>query len=559
MCRLNNAESTSRKLFRDHEVTAFTSKNSPTSPNYAKNRSDMLEMVAQLRQLEKRTVDLSNKRRPVFEERGQIPPHDRLARLLDPGMPFLQLHSLANYLVEDENPETSVPGANVIAGVGYLKGVRCLIWIDDSGIRAGSYTQTTNAMVLSIQDIAKRQKLPVIHLVESAGADLRRFTVENWILAGSMFRNLAQMSAAGIPIITVLHGPSTAGGAYMPGMSDYVIGVKKNGLAALAGAALVKAATGEEVDERELGGSEMHASVSGVIEYLAEDDAQAIEMARDTVGRLNWNRHASPNLPEQYNSPVYSADELAGLAPVSYQTPYDVRELVARIVDGSEFSEFKSLYGSATVCLQASIMGFPCGIVGNNGPIDPNGATKATQFFQLCDQSRTPLIFLHNTTGYIVGTESEQAGMIKHGSKMIQAVTNVRVARISIYVGASYGAGNYGMCGMSYNPDFLFAWPNAQTNVMGWESAASTMRQVNEAAAIRRDKPLSGEELDNIEKEVEAHFSKQENAFYSAGRLLSHGVIDPRDTRKVLGFCLATCREAESRSLQANSFGVARP
>jgi len=540
-------------------VTVFTSKISSASPSYEKNRQDMLALVAQLRQLEKRTVDLSNKRRPVFEERGQIPPHDRLARLLDPGLPFLQLHSLANYLVEDENPETSVPGANVIAGIGYIKGVRCLVWIDDSGIRAGSYTQTTNAMVLSIQEIAKRQKLPVIHLVESAGADLMRFTVENWILAGSMFRNLAQLSAAGIPIITVLHGPSTAGGAYMPGMSDYVIGVKNNGLAALAGAALVKAATGEEVDERELGGSEMHASVSGVIEYLAEDDAQAIEMARDAVGRLNWNRHVSLNPPADYEPPAYATDDLAGLVPVNYQTPYDVRELVARIVDGSEFSEFKALYGSATVCLHATIMGFPCGIIGNNGPIDPDGATKATQFFQLCDQSRTPLVFLHNTTGYIVGTESEQAGMIKHGSKMIQAVTNVRVPRLSLYVGASYGAGNYGMCGMSYDPDFLFAWPNAQTNVMGWESAANTMRQVNEAAAIRRGKPLTDAELDNIGEQVEAHFSRQESAFYSAGRLLSHGVIDPRDTRKVLGFCLATCREAESRSLQPNSFGVARP
>ena len=540
-------------------MKVFTTKINSASPDYEKNRADMLELVSKLRKLEKRAVDLSNRRKPVFEERGQIPPHDRLARLLDPGMPFLQLHSLANYLVEDDKVETSVPGANVIAGIGYVTGVRCLIWIDDSGIKAGSYTQTTNAMVLSIQDIAKRQKLPVVHLVESAGADLMRFTVENWILAGSMFKNLAQLSAAGIPIITVLHGPSTAGGAYMPGMSDYVIGVKKNGLAALAGAALVKAATGEEVNERELGGSEMHATISGVVEYLAEDDTEAIEIARETIGRLNWNRHASQDEPKQYELPLYSPEELAGLVPVNYQSPYDVRELVARIVDGSQFSEFKSLYGPATVCLHANVMGLPCGIIGNNGPIDPNGAVKATQFFQLCDQSRTPLIFLHNTTGYIVGTESEQAGMIKHGSKMIQAVTNVRVPRISFYVGASYGAGNYGMCGMSYEPDFLFAWPNAQTNVMGWESAANTMAQVNEAAAIKRGKPLSGEALEKIKTQVEEHFSKQEDAFYSAGRLLNHGVIDPRDTRKVIGFCLATCRESGARSLQANSYGVARP
>ena len=540
-------------------MTFFRSGTNTGSPTYQQNREDMLALVRQFRDLEQRTVDLSNRRRPVFEERGQIPPHERLARLLDPGMPFLRLHSLANYLVEDDNPESSVPGANVIAGIGYVSGVRSLIWIDDSGIRAGSYTETTNAMVLSIQDIAKRQKLPVVHLVESAGADLMRFTVENWVRAGSMFRNLAQLSAAGIPIVTVLHGPSTAGGAYMPGMSDYVIGVKNNGLAALAGAALVRAATGEIVDDRELGGSEMHASVSGLVEYLAKDDAHAIEMARNVIGRLNWNGAMSLTQTRDYKAPVYDIDELVGIVPVNYQTPYDVRELIARTVDGSEFDEFKSRYGPGTVCSQASIMGVPCGIIGNNGPIDPEGANKATHFFQLCDQSRIPMIFLHNTTGYIVGTESERAGMIKHGAKMIQAVTNLRVPRISLYVGASFGAGNYGMCGMAYDPDFLFSWPNALTNVMGGESAARTMREVNEAAAKRRGKPLPKEELDTMQAQIEEHFSRQESAFYSAGRLLNHGVIDPRDTRKLLGFCLATCLESRRRTLQPNTFGVARP
>ena len=288
-------------------MTAFASRLNAGTEAFAQNRQDMLALVDQLRALEARAVSTSNKRRPVFEERGQIPPHERLARLIDPGLPFLQLHSLANYLVEDDDPETSVPGANTIAGIGYVRGVRCLVWIDDSGIRAGSYTQTTNATVVSIQEIAKRQKLPVVHLVESAGADLMRFTVENWQMAGEMFRNLAQLSAAGIPTITVLHGPSTAGGAYMPGMSDYVIGVKNNGLAALAGAALVKAATGEVVDERELGGSEMHASVSGSVEYLAEDDAHAISIARDVVGRLNWNQ-AAPALTTTASAPPCSAE-----------------------------------------------------------------------------------------------------------------------------------------------------------------------------------------------------------------------------------------------------------
>lgn len=539
-------------------MTKFVSKLNSSNADFEKNRQEMLELVTTLRDLEQRTVDTSNRRRPVFLERGQIPPHERLTRLADPGMPFVQLHSLANYLVEDDSPETSIPGANVIAGIGYVSGVRCLIWIDDSGIRAGSYTETTNAMILSIQEIAKRQKLPVVHLVESAGADLMRFTVENWVKAGEMFRNLAELSAAGIPIITVLHGPSTAGGAYMPGMSDYVIGVKKNGLMALAGAALVKAATGETVDDRELGGTEMHASVSGTVEYLAEDDAHAIKIARDLVARLDWNTEFQAPQVLDYQPPAYNVDELAGLVPINYQVPYDVRELVARVVDGSTFEEFKPLYGASTVCLQTSIMGFNCGMIGNNGPIDPNGAAKATHFLQLCDQAGVPVIFLHNTTGYIVGTESERAGMIKHGSKMIQSVTNVKVPKISLYVGASYGAGNYGMCGMAYNPDFLFSWPNASTNVMGGESAANTMRQVNEAAAKRRGKPLSEEELDQMQAEIEAHFSRQESAFYSAGKLLNHGVIDPRDTRRILGFCLATCLEARQRSVNPNSFAVAR-
>lgn len=536
----------------------FRSQIDPTSGAFAANESAMLKLVGDLRDIEARAVSVSNRRLPVFRKRGQLSPRERLSRLLDPGLPFLRLHSLANYLVEDEDPSTSVPGASVLAGIGYVSGVRCLIWVDDSGIRAGSYTATTSPMVLSIQDIAKKQKLPVVHLVESAGADLMSFTVENWVIAGSMFRNLAQLSAAGIPTITALHGPSTAGGAYMPGMSDYVIGVKKNGLAALAGAALVRAATGEEVDERELGGSEMHASVSGLVEYLADDDDHAIAMVRDVVTRLDWNRSSQPPNAREYNQPQYSANELPGLVPTDYRLAYDVRELVARIVDGSDFEEFKALYGTNTVCIQASIMGTPCGVIGNNGPIDPEGANKATQFFQLCDQANIPLIFLHNTTGYIVGTDSERAGMIKHGAKMIQTVTNVRVPRVALFVGASFGAGNYGMCGFGYDPDFLFAWPNAATNVMGGESAARTMRQVNEAAARRKGTPLDESALDDMEAQVEAHFRRQEGAFYSAGRLLNHGVIDPRDTRRVLGFCLATCLESRARTLQSNTFAVAR-
>lgn len=539
-------------------MPAYISKVTPSTATFQQNRSDMLGLVEHLRELEQRAVTVSDKRRATFEKRGQIPPHERIARLLDPGLPFLRLHTLANYLVEDDDPDSSVPGASMIAGIGYVRGVRCMIWADDSGIRAGAYTVKTISTALSIQEIALRQKLPLIHLVESAGANLMDFTVENWVGAGAVFRNLARFSAAGIPTMTVLHGPSTAGGAYMPGMSDYVIGVKNNGLAALAGAALVRAATGEIADERQLGGSEMHASVSGLVEYLAEDDAHGLAMARDVMGRLDWNKGMSPRRENPYEVPRYPIDELAGVVPTDYKLSYDVRELLVRITDGSEFDEFKPRYGAATVCVHASIMGIPCAIIGNNGPLDPDGATKAAQFFQLCDQSRLPIIFLHNITGYMVGTEYEQAGMIKHGAKMIQAVTNVRVPRISLVVGGSFGAGNYGMCGFAYEPDFLFAWPNAATHVMGGEQAAKTMTQVAEITAERRGVEPDRAALQEQEQRIQAHFHRQENAFYTAGRNLSHGVIDPRDTRKVLGFALSTCLEAKSRDTQSNSFGVAR-
>jgi geranyl-CoA carboxylase beta subunit len=536
----------------------WVSKISPSSPVFEKNRQEMLALVDHLRELEGRAVAQSNKRRPTFEKRGQVCPHERIALLLDPGMPFLRLHTLANYLVADEDPQTSTPGASVIMGIGFVSGVRCMIWADDSGIRAGSYTPTTISTALSIQEIALRQNLPLIHLVESAGANLMDFTVENWANAGTMFRNLARFSAAGLPTLTVLHGPSTAGGAYMPGMSDYVVGVRNNGLAALAGAALVKAATGEEADERQLGGSEMHASISGLVEYLADDDTECLAMARDIVAGWDWNRHAQMEPGTTYSAPLYDADELAGVVPVDYKVPYDVREILIRIVDGSSFEEYKPRYGSATVCVNASIMGFRCGIVGNTGPIDPQGAAKATQFMQLCDQAQLPLIFLHNITGYIVGTQSEQDGMIKHGSKMIQAVTNVRVPRISMYVSGSFGAGNYGMCGYGYEPDFLFAWPNSATNTMGGEQAARTMSQVAQVTAQRRGEVLDEEKLAAQEEAIREHFTRQENAFYTAGRNLNHGVIDPRDSRKVLGFALGVCREGRARKTQPNSFGVAR-
>jgi geranyl-CoA carboxylase beta subunit len=539
-------------------MAKFQSRLDPQSAAFQSNREDMLALVGELREIESRAAALSEKRRPVFEKRGQLTPRERLARLLDPGMPFLEIYNLANYLVDDTNPETSIPGASTLVGIGFVSGVRSMVMVDDSGISAGAMKKKSLDKALGALRVAMRQKLPFIHLVESAGANLMEYEVELWAAGGGMFHGLARLSAAGIPTITVLHGPSTAGGAYQPGMSDYVIGVKKNGMAALAGAALVYAATGEVADEQELGGAQMHATVSGLVEYLADDDAHGITMARDLVARLDWNRRCIVPQPAEIREPVYDPDEIAGVVPVDYRKPYDVREVVARFVDGSDFVDFKPGYGPGTVCLQARIFGQACGIIGNNGPIDPNGAAKATQFFQLCDQSDQPIVFLNNTTGYMVGTEYEQAGMIKHGSKMIQAVSNVRVPKISLYIGASFGAGNYGMSGYAYEPEFLFAWPNAVTGVMGGEQAAGTMELVARNAAKRRGHEVDEQQLAVQRQAIVAHFDRQSSAFYTSGRVLDQGVIDPRDTRRVLGFALETILEGRHRKLQPNSFGVAR-
>ena len=471
-------------------MTQYRSRIDPSSERFVVNRKEMLALVEKLRSLETRAHDLSERRRPRFEERGQLTPRERLSGLLDPGLPFLELYNMANYLVDDQDPDSTIPGASMICGIGFVSGVRCMVFVDDSGINAGAATTTSVSKALGVLRVAQEQRLPLIHLVESAGANLMQYTVELWANGGGMFHGLARLSAAGIPTIVVLHGPSTAGGAYQPGMSDYVIGVKKNGMAALAGAALVKAATGEVAEDAQLGGSEMHASVSGLVEYLAEDDSHGLEIARDLIGRLDWNSACPRPEPRTFQEPAFSPDEIAGVVPVDYQKPYDVREVVARIVDGSDFVDFKPRYGLSTVCIHAEIFGQPCALIGNNGPIDPNGATKAAQFFQLCDQSDLPIIFLNNTTGYMVGTEYEHAVMIKHGSKMIQAVSNVKVPKISLYIGASFGAGNYGMCGYAYEPDFLFTWPNATTGVMGGEQAALTMEHVMINSAQRRGKEI---------------------------------------------------------------------
>ncbi len=539
-------------------MTVFSSTLDTNGDTFKTNRADMLALVAKLRELEQRSAAKSEQRRERFEQRGQLTPRERLSRLIDPGMPYVSLYNLASYLVDDKDPQTSIPGANMITGIGFVSGVRCLVFVDDSGISAGAATGKSVEKALGCLKIALKHKLPFIHLVESAGANLMEYTVEMWANGGGMFNGLAKLSAAGIPTITVLHGPSTAGGAYQPGLSDYVIGVRKNGMAALAGAALVRSATGEIASDEDLGGARMHSKITGLVEYLAEDDGHGIDIAREVLGRLAWNNNCSYLGAGEFLQPLYEENELAGLIPVDYRQSYEARELVARLVDGSDFSDFKPSYGPSTLCCQASVHGHACGIIGNNGPIDPDGATKAAQFMQLCNSANMPLIFLHNATGYMVGTDYEQAGMIKHGAKMIQAVSNVQVPKIAFYAGASFGAANYGMCGYAYDPDFLFSWPNAKTGVMGGEQAALTMEFVMKNAAKRRGQELDEGQLAAQRSKIQRHFDDQSDAFYTSGHMLDHGIIDPRDTRRIIGFTLDTCLEGEKRTLHPNSFGVAR-
>lgn len=539
-------------------MSVFRSRIDVRSESFARNREEMLSLVARLAELNARGRHKSEQRKPRFVERGQLTPRERLSRLLDPGMPFLSIGNLAGYLLDTADEAKSMPGGNAIAGIGFVRGVRCMVVVNDSGIQAGALTSATGFRVRRSQEIALRQKLPFVHLVESAGANLMEYTVEGFLEGGTLFANLARLSAAGVPVITLLHGSSTAGGAYMPGLSDYVVGVKGRGRAFLAGPPLLKAATGEIATEEELGGAQMHADVSGLVEYLAEDDGHGVQIGREVISRLNWNERCLRREVGTFREPIYDPDEIAGVVPVDYRKPYEVREVVARIVDGSEILDFKPRYGVSTVCLQAEVHGHAIGIISNNGPIDPDGATKAAQFIQLCDQGDIPLVFLQNTTGYLVGTRYERAGMIKHGSKMIQAVTNTSVPRLTLMIGASYGAGNYGMCGRGYDPDFCMTWPNASTGVMGGDQAARTMSIVLEGAAKARGQEIDPAILADQEKMLVGHFDSQSSAFYTSGHMLDDGMIDPRDTRKALAFLLDTVWEGRHRNVSPNSFGVAR-
>jgi geranyl-CoA carboxylase beta subunit len=529
----------------------------PQSESFLKHREQMLALINSFRTLEDRVRNTSNSQEAKFRARKQLLPRERIALLLARGSPWLEFSTLAGFKMHADDGEKNVLGGGIITGIGVVSGIRCMVIVSDSAIKGGTITPMGLRKSLRAEAIALENKLPVVRLVESGGANLMHVG-EVFIDGGRGFANQARLSASGIPQVCVMHGPSTAGGAYLPGMSDYVIMVRGRAKAFLAGPPLLKAATGEIATDEELGGAEMHCTVSGVAEYLAEDDADGIRIARDILARLPWNDRL-PLLPvKTWKEPRYPAEQLAGVVPIDFRQPYDMRELLARLIDDSDFLDFKPLHGSSTVCGHGAIEGHPCGFIGNNGPIDPQGSTKATQFIQLCCQSGTPIVYLQNTTGFMVGKDVEQVGMIKHGAKMIQAVANATVPQITVMTGASFGAGNYGMCGRAYDPRFVFAWPNARVAAMGGEQAATVMRIVTEEKFARLGKEPPAETMEAMKKEILARFDIESHSLFATARLWDDGIIDPRDTRRALATTLAACREAALRPLLSNTFGVAR-
>src|SRR2546429_1387291 len=481
------------------------------SAGFKANRDGMLALISRLRMLEERTRAASAAAKDRFHKRGQLLPRERVALVLDPGSPFIELMTLTGYMFDVPDADKSIPGGGAIAGIGFVSGIRCMVSASDAGVDAGALQPYGLDKTLRVQELALENKLPYVQLVESAGANLLRYRVEDFIRGGNIFRNLAQLSAAGLPVVTVTHGSSTAGGAYQTGLSDYIVMVRGRTRAFLAGPPLLKAATGEIATEEELGGAEMHTSISGLGDYLAEDDRDGLRIAREIMGKLEWER---PRLAQgNFRPSRYDAEELLGIMPMDHKRPVDMRQAIARFIDDSDFTEFSPGYGPATVCGHARIEGQAIGIITNNGPLDVPGANKATHFIQACCQSRTPLLYLNNTTGYMVGKAYEEAGMIKHGSKMIQAVTSATVPQITIYCGASFGAGNYGMCGRGFHPRFCFSWPNAKTAVMGGEQAARTMSIVTEAAANRKGQTVDRAEIEALEQRIIERFDRQMSVF----------------------------------------------
>ncbi|WP_443070515.1 acyl-CoA carboxylase subunit beta [Streptomyces sp. NHF165] len=483
--------------------------------------------------------------------RGKLLARERIELLLDPDTPFLELSPLAGW-----GSDYTV-GASLVTGIGVIEGVECLITANDPTVRGGASNPWTLKKALRANEIARANRLPCVSLVESGGADLPS-QKEIFIPGGALFRDLTRLSEAGIPTVAVVFGNSTAGGAYIPGMSDHTVMVKERAKVFLGGPPLVKMATGEDADDEELGGAAMHARTSGLADHFAADEYDALRRARRIVARLNWRKAHPDPPPETVREPLYDPEELLGIVPADLKEPFDPREVVARIVDGSAFDEFKPLYGASLVTGWARLHGYPVGVLANaQGVLFSEESQKATQFIQLANQRDISLLFLHNTTGYMVGTEYEQGGIVKHGSMMINAVSNSKVPHLSVLMGASYGAGHYGMCGRAYEPRFLFAWPSAKSAVMGPQQLAGVLSLVMRESAAAKGKPFDEEADAGLRAMVEQQVESESLPMFLSGRLYDDGVIDPRDTRTVLGLCLSAIHTAPVRGARGG-FGIFR-
>ena len=522
----------------------------PRSDEYRANRAAMLEKLEEFEQLlEQARQGGGEKYVQRHRERGKLLVRERIELLIDPDSPFLELSTLAAW--GSDKPL----GANVVTGIGVVNGVECVILANDPTSQAGSLNRYSLRKTLRAQDIARENRMPLINLVESGGADLPD-QAEVFITGGKWFRNLTQMSAMGVPTIAIVFGSSTAGGAYIPGMCDYTVMVDKQAKVFLGGPPLVKMATGEESTDEELGGAEMHSRISGLSDYFARDEYEAIRMGRDIVAHLNWRKLGyGPTMPA--DEPVHDPEEILGVVPADLRIPFDQREIFARVLDGSRFEEYKAMYGTSILCGWGSIHGFPVGIIANQqGVIFSEEAQKATEFIQLCNRYDVPIVFSHNTTGYMVGKDYEQRGIIKDGAKMVNAVANSTVPHIALMTGVSYGAGNYGMSGRAYDPRFVFGYPNHKVAVMGPKQLAGVMSIISRAAAESRGIPFDEEADAERRAAIEAQIEYEEQAYYSTALVRDDGLIDPRDTRTVLGIALSAVHSGPVKGTA--QFGVFR-
>jgi 3-methylcrotonyl-CoA carboxylase beta subunit len=486
------------------------------------------------------------------KNRGKLTARERINALIDAGSPFLELAPLAAHEVYAED----IPSAGIVAGIGRVNGVECVIAANDATVKGGTYYPLSVKKHLRAQTVAQENRLPCIYLVDSGGANLpmQADVFPDHLHFGHIFFNQANMSADNIPQIAVVMGSCTAGGAYVPAMADEAIIVKNQGTIFLAGPPLVKAATGEVVSAEDLGGAELHSRISGVTDQLADNDEHALELARASVGRLNRVKHIALDVREPV-APLYPAEELYGIVPKDPRQPFDVREIIARLVDGSDFDEFKPLYGSTLVTGFARLWGYPVGIVANNGILFSESAIKGAHFIELCAQRKIPLLFLQNITGFMVGKKYEEGGIAKHGAKMVHAVACAKVPKFTVIIGGSFGAGNYGMCGRAYEPRFLFMWPNARISVMGGEQAASVLTDVKRASLAKQGVQWTAEDETAFRQPLIEKYSREAHPYYSSARLWDDGIIDPAKTRDVLGLCISASLNAP---VPESRFGVFR-